>query len=84
MGREAKTNLTICNLPPYFRKSAIQPSLVCTLCTIGRKYSSDGFVMARGRPKYVKGRVPTLQLSAAAKCANLSGDILIGIMLDLC
>jgi hypothetical protein len=41
-----------------------------------------GFVVPIGKPRYVKGRVPTVHPKVLAKHYILSGDTLMGIIWD--
>jgi hypothetical protein len=83
MGREVKIELTICSFPACDRNSEVLTSLLSHLVTRGRKSSILGFVRPRGRPKYVKGKLPTEQPKVVARCFVLSTKRLMGIKKDL-
>jgi len=48
----------------------------------GQEVLNLGFVTLRGRPKYVKGKVPFAQPKVLAKCSNLSSETLIDTIMD--
>jgi len=58
-------------------------SLLSHLETKGQKSATEGLVRLRGRPKYVKGRVPLEQPKLAANSSNLVADRLTGSISDL-
>jgi hypothetical protein len=51
VGREVKTELTICNFPACERKREVLVNLFSHLVTRGRKSSTLGLVRPRGRPR---------------------------------
>jgi hypothetical protein len=53
--KAANTELTISNLPTWFRKFEVDTSLLSILCTRGSKSSTYDLFGPRGSPRYVKG-----------------------------
>jgi hypothetical protein len=55
VGTTDRIELTISNLPAWFRTFEVDTSLLSILCTRGSRSSTDGLFGPRGSPKYVKG-----------------------------
>jgi hypothetical protein len=47
---------TSCNLAPWDKKLDIEVNLLSNLVTIGARSFIFGFVVPKGKPRYVKGR----------------------------
>ena len=61
MGIEEITELRSCNLPPWERNYELAVSLLSMQSTKGMKSAILGLVVPTGKPRYVNGKVPTLQ-----------------------
>ena len=58
-------------------------NLLSHLLTMGKKSITLGLVSLRGSPKYVNGRLPTIQPKDWAKASAVDSSMLIGISIDL-
>jgi hypothetical protein len=67
MGSELITEFSIVNLPVYDISEEIPDSFLSSLETSGMKSATDGLVVPRGSPRYVKGRLSTLQPNVFAR-----------------
>jgi hypothetical protein len=56
---EVSTELTISSFPAWDSKAEVEMSFLSTFWTKGKKSSILDFVEPRGRPKYVKGMLPS-------------------------
>jgi hypothetical protein len=60
IGRELITEFNRVSLPVYVIRDEMPDSLLSNLETNGIRSLTDGLVVPRGRPKYVKGKLSTL------------------------
>lgn len=71
------------SLPVYDIRDMAEVMFLFALHTRGVISCTDGLVVPRGSPKYVKGMVATLQPKRAARLLHLSGGVLIGTSVNL-
>jgi hypothetical protein len=67
MGIAFKVVLSNVNLPIYDSIDEIPDSVLSNLDTGGIRSSTEGLVVPKGRPKYVTGRLSTLQPKYVAR-----------------
>jgi hypothetical protein len=67
IGRELITEFNRVSLPVYVIREEMPDSLLSNLETNGIRSLTDGLVVPRGSPKYVKGKLSTLH---PKDCAN--------------
>jgi hypothetical protein len=67
IGIAFKMVLSRVNLPVYESIEEIPDNLLSNLETKGIRSSTDGLVVPKGRPKYVKVRLSTLQQNDVAR-----------------
>jgi hypothetical protein len=82
VGRAEKTEFVIYNLLAWERKREVLTSLLWHLEMRGKKSSTFGLEVPRGRPRYVKGRLPVPHPKVEAMWWSLSELILIGTIMD--
>jgi hypothetical protein len=67
MGKELITVLRRVNLLVYVIRDEIPGNLLSSLETKGIRSATDGLVVPKGKPKYVKGRISTLHPNTVAR-----------------